>query len=95
MKFPKEDLIEIAFGDCPSDEFSIVEEGGWIAEHKYQLKDVIFKYKDKFYMLCISRSGSPFSDYYYCWEDWNDEEDVDEVEPVEKTIIVTDWRKVS
>lgn len=86
MKFKKEDLIAITEDDAP-DGFEIIEEGDWISEGKYECREIIFKFEEKFYSLNESRSGSHYTDWYYCSEDWDDYEDCAEVKPVEKTII--------
>ena len=43
----------------------------------------------KFYLYTLSRSGSPYSDYYFSYEDGGTE--LQEVELQEKTIVVKEW----
>ena len=53
-----------------SEEFNLVSDDGWKQDGKYQLKTVIFEKEicdDHFYSLTVSRSGSPFTDWYYEW----------------------------
>lgn len=91
MKFKKEDLLSITEDAAPIG-FEVVEEGDWAQDHKYQLKDWIFKYEGKFYQLTESRSGSPFTDWYYDRDDWGSYIEVDQVEP--KEVITTQWVRV-
>lgn len=91
MKFKKEDMIRLTEED-PSEGFEIVEEGDWTQDHKCQFKDWIFKHEGKFYSLTESRSGSPFTDWYYASEDWGSQVEVEEVEPVE--VKITQWKVV-
>lgn len=90
-KFPKDLMIAITEDDAPEG-FEIIDEGEWVQEHKYQYKEIIFKFEDKFYSLSESRGGSYHTDWYYESEDWGKEVEVTEVEPVE--IKTVDWRLV-
>lgn len=91
MKFKKEDMLRLIEED-PSEGFEIVEEGGWTQNNRYQLKDWVFTYAGKFYRLIESRSGSPFTDWYYDSDDWGSQVEVEEVEPVE--VKITKWKVV-
>ena len=91
MKFNKKDMLRLT-EENPSDGFEIIEEGEWTQNNRYQLKDCIFKYEGKFYRLTESRSGSPFTDWYYTSEDWGPQVEVEEVEPVE--VKITQWKVV-
>jgi len=91
MKFKKEDLLSITEDEYPVG-FTAVEEGDWVQVYKQQLKEIVFKYQDHFYSLTESRTGSPFTDWYYDSEYWPDEVDLVEVVPVEKIIKV--WERV-
>lgn len=62
-----------------------VEEGEWVSEHKYQMRDDVWKWKDKFFMISQSRSGSYHTDYYY------DDPECCEVKPVEVVIKKINW----
>lgn len=76
-----------SYGDL--DGFEIVDDGDWIADGKWQHKDVISKHIEsgKFYMQTNSRSGSEFTDY--------EREFGTELTEVEKKQIVTyEWRTV-
>ena len=72
-----------------SEEFEIVEKSDWISEGKYEYRDYIFKSGDKFFELSVSRSGSHFTDWYYCWEDQTEFE-CSEVEKFE--VLKTVWK---
>lgn len=93
MKINKKAALAIENGDSSYEDYGyeIIEEGDWVADHKMQYKEIIFKDKHsgKFYTLWSSRSGSPFSDYYYESDDWSVEVDVQEVEKKEK--ITHEW----
>lgn len=65
-----------------SDDFIQVDAGDWVENGKYAYRDCIFKHEDRFYELSVSRSGSPFTDWHYCWED-EDTFDCTEVKQVE------------
>ena len=91
MKFKKEDMISITKDDAPIG-FEVIEEDEWTQDHKYQLKDWIFKYEGKFYQLTENRSGSPFTDWFYGSDYWEAEVEVEEVEPVE--VKITQWKVV-
>jgi hypothetical protein len=96
MKFQKQDLIDIVHDEHDELVYLVEEEGEWISEGKYEIKDIIFSYiilEGKFYKLEIHRSGSPFTDWYYSYEDWNDVVECDEVTP--KEVTVTHWIKVN
>ena len=71
--------------------FEIIEEGDWVQNGKYQDREIIFKdvSNNKFYALYSTRSGSPFTDWYYSSNDWSDEVEVVEVKKVEK--ITHEW----
>ena len=73
------------------DEGVIIESGDWIQDGKYQYKETIFNHDGKIYSLSVSRSGSPFTDWYYEWEDTN-EFDCPEVEKIAE--VVYKWVKI-
>ena len=91
MKISSEVAKALVWEDY-SDEYEVVDDGHWEAEHKYEYKSLIFKYKDKFYELSVSRSGSYYTEYYYDWE-VVDEFECPEMEQV--TITQEIWRKKS
>lgn len=70
----------------PGDGVEVVEVGDWIDEGKYSYQSTIIKYKDKFYSVNQSRSGSYHTDYYY------DDPTVYEVVQKERTTV--DWIRV-
>jgi len=91
-KFAKDLMIAITEDDAPEG-FEIIEEGDWVQDHKYQCREIVFKFEEKCYSLNESRSGSYHSDWYYESDDWGDEVDAYEVEPVETKTVV--WRAVA
>ncbi|KFZ25839.1 MAG: hypothetical protein KQ78_01795 [Candidatus Izimaplasma bacterium HR2] len=94
MLFKKEILTEIECQildkDCNG--FTLIDEGEWVQSGKYQYKTIIFKFEGKYYMLQDTRSGSPFTDWYYDSDNWSDEVNCMEVYPKEVTITV--WEAV-
>ena len=62
--------------------YTLIEEGDWIDEGKYDFRDIIFMVDGKYYRHELSRSGSYFTDYEYDYDDY-----ALEVRPVEKTVI--------
>ena len=86
MKFNCEVVKDLFFEDY-TDEFEVVEEGDWTQDYKSQLRTIVFKYNGLLYSITVSRSGSPFTDWYYEWED-TDVFEAYRVEPVTKTITV-------
>jgi len=91
MKFRKEDLRELEYGDEPEG-FSIVEDGDWSVDMKYQHRNIVFMFGGKYYLLVSTRSGSPFTDYTYESEWWDDEVECPEVEKV--IVTRTKWKPV-
>ena len=87
MKPSIEDFEAICFEDVDPKVYEIIEDGDWIDEGKYALKETIFKYDGKFYRASFDRSGNHFSGYDYYFEDMDTE--CPEVEKREVT--VTQW----
>lgn len=94
MKFKKEILNEIMYLTLNEDYngFILIDEGEWVQDGKYQYKTIIFKFKEKYYMLSDTRSGSPFTDWCYDSDNWSDEVDCMEVKS--KKITTTIWEAV-
>ena len=76
------------------DDFEQVESSDWEVDYKWQHCEVIVKqlFTGKFFSYPLSRSGSPYSDYYYSYEDGGVE--LTEVELVEKQVITKTWEPV-
>lgn len=78
------------------DEFGIVlhEEGDWGVDCKYQfITNIYHRESDgKYFSMLVSRSGSPFTDYYYSYEDSGSE--LVEVALVEKVVTTKEWVNV-
>ena len=83
-----------------SEEFELVqeawhspsEENKWVQDGKYQEQTNIVKdsLTGKFYRYSISRSGSPFTDWYYPHQD-ESKHYLEEVTQQTRTITVTEW----
>lgn len=82
----KNQLYEMFYDE--DEAIKIVENGGWSDDGKYSMRTSIFKYNDKFYELCETRSGSYYTDYDY------HEPKINEVVPVERVITTTVWTRV-
>lgn len=92
MKFPKDTMKAIIFGDSP-DGFECVEEGDWISEGKYECAEYIFLAPDeKHYAISCGRTGSYFTDWDYDCEYWDEEVEVNEVEL--KEVVKMEWVSV-
>ena len=81
--------------ECGSDVWKVVEDGEWIQNHKYQYKESFVKHipTGKFYQYEVSRSGSPFTGWYYSYED-GDYPVLCEVTQEERTIVQQYWKAV-
>lgn len=64
---------------------TILQDGDWVQEHKYQFRTSIVEYEGKTYGINESRSGSYHTDWYY------DDPSVDEVEKKEEIVTITKW----
>ena len=75
-------------------DFELHEEGDWDVDHKYQhITNVVLQQSTgKFFEHNVSRSGSPFTDWYYDFEDQGTK--LHEVKKVTKTIVVETWENV-
>jgi hypothetical protein len=79
----KDDLIAYHKEEIDLDGIECVYNGDWVAEHKHEYKETVYKYQDKYYSVDDIRSGSYFTDYDY------DDPEVYEVVP--KEVIKTVW----
>ena len=79
----------------PDNPWVMIEEGEWTQDCKYQFLEGITYHieSDKYYKYELSRSGSPFSEWYYSHQDSGYVELV-EVKKVEKKVITIDWEEV-
>lgn len=80
--------------DEGGEDFEQVESSDWEVDYKWQHCEVIVKQisTGKFFSYPLARSGSPYSDYYYSYED--DGVELTEVELVEKQVITKTWEPV-
>lgn len=59
-----EDILQDAEID-----YEVYEKGDWVVDYKYQLRSISVIIEGKYYDFNESRSGSPFSSYYYIVSD--------------------------
>ena len=78
-------------GEVVCEEYIVEDAGEWIDDGKYDNKEIVFKYENKFYSLWISRTGSYYTEYYLSIED-EDTFKCWEVESVEVT--KKEWKAV-
>lgn len=80
--------------DEGGEDFEQVESSDWEVDYKWQHCEVIVKQLStgKFFSYPLARSGSPYSDYYYSYEDGGVE--LTEVKLVEKQVITKTWEPV-
>lgn len=81
---------ELCYGLDEYEEWKLIEEGEFIQNGKCQYCTIIYfnsKY-DCHYALDISRSGSPFTDWYY---DYEDMKEIELYRVVKKEKIITEW----
>lgn len=92
IQLSKEDFRSLCYEDL--EDYEIVEEGAWEVDYKWQHCENIVKHlpTGKFYSYTVSRSGSPYSDYYYSYEDGGVE--LTEVQKVTKTVVTETWEVV-
>lgn len=95
MKLTREETRYL-FREEGSDDLGLVlhEEGDWEVDCKYQhMTNIYFQESTgKYFSMDISRSGSPFTDWYYSYEDSGSE--LIEVKLVEKVTVVKSWEAV-
>ena len=70
--------------------FKVVDKGDWVDEGKYQYKDIVFEYDNKYWKFTVDRNGSYFSDYFYGFEECDVGEVAHQVEKVE--VVKIEWR---
>lgn len=87
MKLDAKIVKELFCDDYDDSIYEVIEEGDWTQDHKYQWRTLIFKFEGLLYSISTNRSGSPFTDWYYEWEDTKEFEAY-RVEPITKTITV-------
>lgn len=73
------------------EDFEEVESSDWEVDYKWQHCEVIVKQisTGKLFSYPLSRSGSPYSDYYYSYEDGG--VTLTEVQKVKKVIETEEW----
>ena len=89
--FKKVDIQAAVWKNTDEDSPLILEHAGeWLDKGKYQCQENILKdtTTGKIYRFDLSKSGSHFTEYTYCWEWLADEIKLTEVVEGTKTIIV-------
>jgi hypothetical protein len=89
--------LETIYFEDGTDDFELIHKDRWEQDGKSQYQQVIYKAKDdgKYYSLWVSRSGSPFTDWYYDQFEYAKEGDtveLTEMTKVEKTVV--SWEAV-
>lgn len=89
-----EEVQEASYGEDPRypSNWLLIEDGDWVQNGKYQDKTCIVQdVRTKlYYRYTITRSGSPFTEWYYTYED----ESEIYLEPVKqrtRTVTITEW----
>ncbi len=94
IQLSQQEFRELACGEA-FDDFEQVETSDWEVDYyKWQHCKVIVKQisTGKFFSYPLARSGSPYSDYYYSYEDGGVK--LTEVKLVEKQVITKTWEPV-
>lgn len=65
-------------------DFTIVEEGNWEDDGKFSVLSKIFSYKQKYYCLSVTRTGTYFTNYDF-------EYDLECPEVFKRTVLQTIW----
>ena len=73
------------------DDFEQVEESDWEVDDQWEHCEVIVQQisTGKFFYYPLSRSGSPYSDYYYSYEDGG--MTLTEVQKIKRVIETEEW----
>ena len=88
----KASLVKDIIREDAPEEYGLVDKTPWRQDGKYQSCQIIFEFNKKYYVIDLTRSGSPFTDWYYSYEDWEDNEDIICPEVEEVQITKTIWR---
>lgn len=97
MKLTTEEFEEVQEAEDSIDprypsNWLLIEEGEWIQDGKYQERTNIVQdvRTNLYYRYTITRSGSPFTDWYYTYSDYS-EHYLEEVTKQTRTITITEW----
>lgn len=91
-----EDASESRTVPREGDIWKMIEDGDWISEGKWEYQECVVQNIEtgKYYSYGLSRSGSYYSYWYYPHREDDKGVTLYEVEPVEKTVVVTEWKIV-
>ena len=89
IELTQEQFRNIVYEDL--EDFEEVESSDWEVDCKWQYCEVIVKQisTGKFFSYPLSRSGSPYSGYYYSYEDAG--VTLTEIQKVKKVIETEEW----
>lgn len=97
MKLTTEEFEEVQEADSAIDprypsNWLLVEDGDWVQDGKYQHRTNIVQdlRTGLFYRYTLTRAGSPFTEWYYTYED-EDEHYLESVTQRTRTITITEW----
>lgn len=97
MQLTSEEFEEVQEASDSIDEkypsnWLLVEKGDWVQDGKYQEQTNIVRDNRTglYYRYSLTRSGSPFSEWYYTHED-ESEHYLVQVEQRTRTITITEW----
>lgn len=92
IKLTQEETRDLWYEEL--DGYELIDEGDWEVDCKWQHITQIVKHTEsgKYYSFSISRSGSPYSDYYYSYEGQGS--GLIEVKKVTKTVVTETWEAV-
>ena len=89
IELTQEQFRNLVYEDL--EDFEEVESSDWKVDYKWQHCEVIVKQfsTGKFFSYTLSRSGSPYSDYYYSYEDGG--VTLTEVQKIKRVIETEEW----
>lgn len=92
--------MEYIFEADEDDEFEseglkikVIEESDWTQDHKYQYMYKIIEVAGKFYSVDFDRSGSPFTDWYYGFQE-SGQKSFEWPEVTKVEVVTYEWRVV-
>lgn len=91
-----EEVSEASHKPSEGDTWKMIEEGDWISKGKWEHQECVVQNikTGKYYSYGLSRSGSYYSDWYYPHHEDDKGVTLYEVKPVEKTVVITEWKLV-
>jgi hypothetical protein len=87
IKLPKEVMLDILNGD--SDDGELIKDKIYDTTRWSELHEIVFKYKDKFYLATYSKGLTEYQNEY----PWDYDNEVECAEVVQKEVVVKKWVK--